>query len=78
MAHAGYDKERFIYSPPDEFDCIICSEVVMDPLECGSCGKLFCKICITDWISKNPVTKCPNRCSAQIGPIASKALIKTY
>lgn len=34
MAHSGYDKERFTNLPFDQFDCIICSEVVMDPMEC--------------------------------------------
>jgi hypothetical protein len=32
MAHAGYDKERFVGLTFGEFDCVICSEVVMDPL----------------------------------------------
>lgn len=50
----------------------------MDPMECDSCGKIFCKICISDWISKNSVTKCPNRCNSQIVPIRSKALLKVY
>ena len=50
----------------------------MDPMECDSCGKIFCKICISDWISKNPATKCPNRCTSSITPIKSKALLKVY
>ena len=78
MAHSGYDKERFTTLGFEEFDCLICSEVAMDPLECDGCGKLFCKICINDWISKNPATKCPNRCVSQISPIRSKALLKVY
>lgn len=50
----------------------------MDPYECDSCGKLFCKVCITDWISKNPLSKCPNRCNSNLGPVKSKALLRTY
>lgn len=50
----------------------------MEPFECDSCGKLFCKICISDWMAKNPVTKCPNRCTSQIKAIQSKALKKVY
>jgi len=51
----------------------------MDPVECENCGKMFCKICINDWISKNPVTKCPNRCATtKFGALKSKALLRTY
>lgn len=50
----------------------------MDPMECDSCGKLFCKHCIADWSSKSNTTKCPNRCNSQIGPIRSRALLKVY
>ena len=40
---------------------------------------MFCKICINDWINKNPVTKCPNRCStSKFTPLRSKALLRTY
>ena len=43
------------------------------------CGKLYCKICINDWISKNPLTKCPNRCAnSNFTPIKNKALLRTY
>lgn len=51
----------------------------MEPWECDSCGRLFCKICITDWITKNSAAKCPNRCNnSKIAPIFSKALQKMY
>lgn len=78
MAHSGLEKQRFVGLGFDEFDCLICSEVALDPMECDFCGKIFCKICISDWISKNPVAKCPNRCTSQITPIRSKALLKVY
>ena len=47
-------------------------------MECDSCGKLFCKPCITDWISKNPAIRCPQKCNSQIIAVRSKALIKVY
>ena len=78
MTTAGYDPDRFIGLTNDAFECIICSQVVMDPFECHGCGKLFCKLCIADWINKNPASKCPNRCSSQITAIFSKALIRMY
>ena len=78
MAHSGLDKERFVNLNFDNFDCLICCEIVVDPLECEICGKLFCKICIGDWIRKNPAVRCPNRCASQIMPIKSMALKKLY
>lgn len=78
MAHSGFDKERFTSLGFDEFDCLICSEVALEPMECDSCGQIFCKICINDWISKNPAVKCPKRCTSSIIPIRSKALLKVY
>lgn len=64
MAQYGYDKERFVNLTVDEFDCIICSEIAKNPTECQGCGKMFCKVCINDWIKKQPGSKCPNRCKA--------------
>lgn len=78
MAHFGYEKDRFINLVFDNFDCLICLEVIRDPMECGTCGKLFCKLCISDWINKNSGTKCPNRCTGDITPIKSAALKKMY
>lgn len=78
MSHFGIDKDRFVNLPFDQFDCIICSEVVLDPVECDVCGRLFCKMCINDWMSKNPATHCPNRCNSKIKNVTSKALLKVY
>ena len=41
---------------------------------------MFCKVCITDWINKNPTNnKCPNRCpTPRIEQVVSKALLKLY
>lgn len=36
-------------------------------------------VCITQWISKNPEFKCPNRCTNNdIKPISSRALLRIY
>ena len=78
MSQYGYERDRFTTLNFDSFDCIICSEVVRDPMECKGCGKLFCKACISDWIKKNPSAKCPNRCKDTIVPIFSKALQKMH
>lgn len=51
----------------------------MEPFECHGCGKLFCKVCITNWALKNSETKCPNRCTSNnITPIFSRALQRLY
>jgi hypothetical protein len=45
----------------EDFDCIICREFAFDPRVCQRCKKLFCSVCITEWLDKNE--KCPFKCS---------------
>lgn len=74
----GFDKERFPDLTGENFDCIICSEVVRNPKECTECGSLFCAPCINSWMSKKK--ECPNRCALSqngIKPIG-KALLRMY
>ena len=79
MAFAGYDPERFIGKDYESFECLICSNVAIEPFECSGCGKLYCKQCITSWGQKANASKCPNRCaSSTIAPIKSKALLRLY
>ena len=37
----------------------ICLDLVMTPVECDNCSKLFCKVCIDNWL-KN-ANECPNK-----------------
>ena len=39
--------------------CPICLDLVMEPVECLNCTKLFCKECITNWL--NHSRQCPNK-----------------
>jgi len=81
MNLGGYDPDRFVGAGHEAFHCPICIQVVLEPYECHSCGKLFCKSCITGWASKQADSKCPNRCGANIKdikPIFSKALQRMY
>ena len=39
--------------------CSICLDLVMDPVECDNCSKLFCKYCIEKWLNYNN-NECPN------------------
>lgn len=47
----------------EDFECVICREFVIEPRVCNRCKKLFCTICIKEWLDKNE--KCPFKCSAE-------------
>lgn len=40
-----------------EFICVVCTGVVLNPVECRQCSSLYCKGCLTG----NNMT-CPKRC----------------
>ena len=40
------------------FECGICLDLVMDPVECENCSKLFCNECINKWLQYS--NQCPN------------------
>jgi len=42
-----------------KFNCLICREIVDNPIKCANCSKFFCKICIEDELLKNN-NKCPH------------------
>ena len=39
--------------------CPICRDLVMNPVECKNCSKLFCKYCIDNWLQNT--NQCPNK-----------------
>ena len=39
--------------------CAICMDLVMNPVECKNCSKLFCKYCIDNWLKNSK--ECPNK-----------------
>ena len=39
--------------------CAICLDLVMTPVECKNCSKLFCKYCIDQWLTN--AQECPNK-----------------
>lgn len=43
-----------------EFICVVCTGVVLDPVECKECSSLYCKGCL-----KNSDMPCPKRCGGQ-------------
>ena len=44
----------------DSVVCPICSKILINPLMCMKCQKVYCKKCIEEWSKRND--KCPNRC----------------
>lgn len=53
----GYEVERFVNQPDEEFICSICLGVFENPVH-GPCGHTFCTKCIEIWIPAN-VNTCP-------------------
>ena len=46
----------------DDFICLICLNVVLNPVHCGNCQALFCKTCVRKWIGRASIKQCPKRC----------------
>lgn len=36
----------------EEFQCIICLNILIDPVTCKCCNSSFCRICINKWINQ--------------------------
>ncbi|KAH1002211.1 hypothetical protein HUJ04_008322 [Dendroctonus ponderosae] len=53
----GFEINRFQGEVDEELICPICSGVLEDPLQAPECEHVFCKACITQWISRQPT--CP-------------------
>lgn len=44
----GFDVERFIEPPRNDFQCPVCLGVVREPRECNRCGVLICANCYSE------------------------------
>lgn len=53
----GIDSNRFESNIDDEFKCVICCDVIEDPVQVISCEHVFCRECITQWVVKE--ASCP-------------------
>ncbi|XP_043465075.1 E3 ubiquitin-protein ligase NRDP1 [Leptopilina heterotoma] len=53
----GFDLERFQGDVDEELVCPICSAVLEDPVQALVCEHAFCRSCIQEWISRQPI--CP-------------------
>ena len=54
----GYDDERFEKTVDQNFHCLICYNVLKDPVMCRRNGHCFCRGCITEHLRRN-AHKCP-------------------
>ncbi len=54
---AGHKYEyKLLHEIHDSLLCVICHELVKEAHQHGSCGKIFCKVCIQGLVNKS----CPN------------------
>ena len=54
----GYDVDRFEKSVDENFHCLICYNVLKDPVMCWRNGHCFCRGCITEHLRRNG-HRCP-------------------
>ena len=57
----GIDKSKFVNVPEadlDEYTCIICMDVLNDPVCSPCCSQCYCRDCITEWLTTRNI--CPN------------------
>lgn len=60
------DSESIVNKPffdgiKEMVQCVICTGVIFDPMQCTSCENAFCKKCILNWQSKS--STCPFKCN---------------
>ena len=45
----GYDVDRFVSRPPEDIICVICTQVVENPVSCSQ-DHLYCQECLEEWL----------------------------
>lgn len=58
---ASVIKDDIYNSLGNSIICIICLDIIIEPMMCMSCHHSFCNSCIHKWLKIN--NKCPNRCN---------------
>ena len=53
-------KDALYESVENSITCLICLDIIIDPIVCMSCHHSFCNSCIHKWLSNKKI--CPNRC----------------
>ena len=63
---------------PDFLICMICTNLVMNPIECTECHRVFCVGCINTW--RRNKDYCPSLCKKmkydQVHPFVKQSLAK--
>ncbi|ETO36808.1 tumor necrosis factor receptor-associated factor 6-like protein [Reticulomyxa filosa] len=77
VLESGYDSEDFVEEDHDKaskFRCAICTCIAREPTETQPCGHLFCKDCLSSYLSHNQ-SVCPN-CRSEIQSKNASGFIK--
>ena len=53
-------KDEIYNSIKNSITCIICFDIIYEPMMCMKCQGVYCKDCINKWSKEDK--KCPNRC----------------
>lgn len=53
-------KDQIYQDLESSITCIICLNIIIEPMICMNCQNIYCKKCIQNWSKIN--NKCPNRC----------------
>ena len=72
---ANIDRDQALTPVDDDFECLICKNVVQNPVSCFECDRLFCKLCLTQWRERRSC--CPH-CRSQTAEVGrvSRILVK--
>ena len=54
------EEYNFVVEPTDDFMCMICSKVLIEPHVTDCCGQHFCQSCLDEWFRKQGKKICPH------------------
>ena len=54
------EEYNFVVELPDDFMCMICSKVLIEPHVTDCCGQHFCQSCLDEWFRKQGGKNCPH------------------
>lgn len=53
-------KSEYYKAVEDSVNCLICMDIIIDPIMCMKCQNVYCKKCIENWDRVNKI--CPIKC----------------
>ncbi|CAF1423460.1 unnamed protein product [Adineta steineri] len=62
----------------EDFECIICTDLLWKPIACNNCDSLYCSECIKIWLVQSPENcpHCQNYAERRCSPLIIKQLAK--